>query len=325
MSKTASYTAASGVLPTKVLLNERLVKSITQGKMIPPIHVQLNPTNTCNLKCDWCSCSNSDRQAALSRVEIAGLMEEYKALGCEGVTITGGGEPLLHPGIDDIVQHIHGLGISMGLVTNGWRVRNLAGANWDKITWARVSLGDGRERELADKGYWDGLRDVAASSVDLSFSYVLTDNPNLPLIFKMVEFANEHGFTHVRLTTDIVQRNVETLPYVKGVLQREAFDDSLVICQDRTAWTRGQKNCYISLLKPVISAEGKIYPCCGAQYFDPIPARRYKGCMGDIQDILKIFEKQAMYDGSKCMVCYYSHYNQVLGALLEDVEHREFV
>jgi hypothetical protein len=250
-------------------------------------------------------------------------MDQYKSFGCESVTITGGGEPLLHPEINDIVSYIHDLGVSIGLVTNGWQVRNLTEENWNKVTWVRVSLGDGRKKEQGNERYWSALEEIAQHSVDFSFSYVLTDDPDLALISSMVNFANAHALTHVRMTTDIVQRNVKTLPFVKSVLKE--MDDSLVIYQDRTAWTHGQKKCYISLLKPVVSADAGIYPCCGAQYFDPIPARKYKGCMGDLNEIRAIFEEQRAYDGSKCMVCYYSHYNQMLEALLADVEHREFV
>lgn len=321
-----SYTSASGEFPVKVFLHEKLVRSIVQNGFIMPIHVQINPTNKCNMDCDWCSCSERDRDLCLSYEEIMEMMVVCMSFGCEGVTITGGGEPLLHPDIERIVSELNVARIAMGLVTNGWTVNKLQDSEWDKITWARVSLGDGRKKEIESSKYWDRLARVSDRKVDLSFSYVLTSEPDYDLIGQMIRFANAHDITHVRLVTDILQRgSVKTLFDVKEWLRGKGIDDRLVIYQDRTVWTKGQKNCYISLLKPVIGADGKVYPCCGAQYRDMIPARNYSGCMGGLKDIREIVGDQRMFDGSRCEVCYYSNYNSLLGKMLLDIDHKEFV
>jgi len=325
MDITTSYTSASGSLPIKVLMNEDLVCSITQNKVILPVHVQLNPTNRCNLKCDWCSCSNRDKKLEMSREEIEETMSKYRAMGCKSVTITGGGEPLLHRDITGVMCTIASMGIDIGVVTNGWLVNNLCDLDWDLATWVRVSLGDGREKELDSGEYWEGLSRLAERDLDLSFSYVLTNKPDMKLIRKMINFANEHEITHIRMTTDIVQNSaIDTMGAVRDALS-ETMDDSRVIYQDRTTWTRGQEKCYISLLKPVVGADGKLYPCCGTQYFDESPSKNYAGCMGSIEDIDDIFHEQRMYDGSRCKVCYYSSYNKLIGKLLSDVKHKRFV
>ena len=180
-----SYTSASGTLPVKVLLNTKLVRTIVEEKRIIPVHVQLNPTNECNLDCDWCSCSERDRSLFLSYEQIVDVMSYYKERGCESVTLTGGGEALLHPSIIDIVSRLSHFGIAIGIVSNGWNVENLCPEDWDKVTWARISLGDGR-KEGSKTRYWERLAEVAQSKADLSFSYVLTNEPDLSLISKMV-------------------------------------------------------------------------------------------------------------------------------------------
>jgi len=55
MNKKDSYTAADA-FPIKVLKN-----SILQNGKIKPFHIQLYPTNVCNLNCSFCSCANRNR------------------------------------------------------------------------------------------------------------------------------------------------------------------------------------------------------------------------------------------------------------------------
>ena len=326
MDRITSYTAASGELPIKVLLSGDLMKAVVADHIVIPVHVQLNPTNRCNLKCSWCSCSNVNRSLSLSAKEIVAAMYSYESLGCKAVTITGGGEPLLHDDIDNIIKAIYNMGISIGLVTNGWNVYRLSKSAWNKVDWVRISLGDDRTKEFESDEYWYELEKTAQITRGLSFSYVLTDKPDYDLLLKVVNKANEFRATHVRLTTDIVKRHVGTLQKIQQFLHNNA-DDSLVIYQNREVWTRGQKDCWISLLKPVVGADGGIYPCCGAQYADKTPSRdlSHHMRMGWLMDIINITNEQLLFDGSRCEVCYYSSYNRLLSKLLAGAKHAEFV
>ena len=87
-NRIASFTSAS-VFPAKILVNPELMRKITEEKKIPPVHLQLNITNHCNLDCPFCSCSARDKRQQMSYAEIEELMTKAKMLGCEAVTITG--------------------------------------------------------------------------------------------------------------------------------------------------------------------------------------------------------------------------------------------
>ena len=115
--------------------------------------------------------------------------------------------------------------------------------------------------------------------------------------------------------------------YLFRVRIKEAVDDSLVVCQDRKDYVTGAKKCYISMLKPVIGADGCIYPCCGVQYAkDPMPLDYDESMkMGSVDDIQEVFMRQKVYDGSECTRCYYSGYNVLLSTLIAVVDHEVFV
>lgn len=317
-----SFTAA-GTLPVKLIQGQELVTQVRTGK-IPPIHVQLNLTNRCNLNCGFCSCTKRDRQAELSLEQVFMAMSRFRSLGCKAVTITGGGEPLLHPDINFIMKMIaYDLDIKIGLVTNGTKLHNLS--VHDAITWCRISSSDDREPK------WDVIRAAVllGPRIDWAFSHVLTRTPNWERLGQLVEFANVHGFTHVRIVADLLDLGLSAanVQAAREYLTESGIDDHLVIYQDRAAYAHGRTNCGISLLKPVLGADGGIYPCCGVQYAQDPPGRDLVPSMrmGGLDDIGCIWQDQAVFNGSVCSRCYYDGYNLALELLASKLDHEEFV
>ena len=328
----ASYTAAN-TFPVKLFLNDELLHTIREHKKIPPVHVQLNPTNKCNFNCKFCSCSARDKKLEMSFEDIMEIMNKAKKCGCQAVTITGGGEPLMHPRIKDIISGIHQLGIEIGLVTNGVFLSKLTENELSKITWCRISSGDNEEYTkygIQNNKYTENLEEVVkmGKNVDWAFSHVVSRNPNYDTIKKIIEFANDHNFTHVRLVSDLLDLEaVSDMSVIKKKLQSMGIDDNIVIYQGRKEFTRGTKKCYISLLKPVITPDGYIVACCGWQYRHKNPSRDYDigENMGLAKDIDKVYNEQRYFDGSNCYRCYYKEYNDALTMLLSDVKHKKFV
>lgn len=322
VSKVNSYTAANA-LPIKIFKNADLMKYLNTDH-IPPFHAQLIPTNRCNLSCSFCSCKKRNRKEELSLETIENVSDRLYSLGCNAVTITGGGEPLLHPKISEILSYLHKENhMQIGLVTNGLLLHRLNAEDFSHIKWCRISCCDERPFEPAQE-----IIDVATRcgrNVDWAFSYVVGKNYNPANLNNYIWFANEHNFTHVRVVSDLC--DLDTCPDMSVIKSGVTVDDHLVIYQGRKEYERGQKKCWISLLKPVIGADGKIYPCCGVQY-----AHREQDldlpesmCMGSIEDLPRIYKEQVPFDGSVCARCYYKNYNDILGQMLEPTEHMEFV
>ena len=315
-----SYSAA-GEIPLKVVFNENIRNSMKNGGMIPMTHIQLLPTNKCNLNCPWCSCGERDKEQEMSVGQIYDIMTDAKACGCESVTITGGGEPLLHPKINTIIHDICNMGMEVGLVTNGTVLEKLETEVMQRITWIRISSGDHRS-------WWETpiLEAVErGTEVDWAFSHVVGKEPNMNVLIPLIEFANKHNFTHVRLVPDLFDLESVDVTRLKGAFQALGLDDSRVNYQDRQTYVKGQKDCLISLLKPVIGADAKVYACCGIQYAFPEEHKDLVQPMGEASDLKKIYQQQEHFDGSDCVKCYYEHYNTLLGAMKKDINHERFV
>jgi len=320
-----SYTAANS-FPIKIFLNSELIKNILESKRILPYHIQLNPENRCTQNCSWCSCSNRNKKLRMDYETVIKVIDKFKSLGTKSCTITGGGEFLCHKDAKKIISKIYKSGIDIGLVTNGDLIYKLNRDDLNKIVWIRISLGDGKKLK---KDYWSNLSKILniSSKVDYSFSYVIANKKfNYSLIKKMIEFANKFKFTHIRIVNDINNaKKLRVMEHLKRKLKIDKIDDSKVIYQNRGIWNKGTKNCWISLLKPVITADGKLGACCGEQYRTKNPTKDYIADWGTIKDIDKIWEGQKCYDGSKCYKCYYGNYNLLMDILLKEVKHKSFV
>lgn len=324
--KKLSYTSVQGKFPLKIIMNKELLNNIIIHKAIIPFHPRLNITNRCNLACDWCSRAETNRKLELSYEKIVEVMEKYKEFGCGAVTISGGGEPLMHERISDVIRAISDMGIKIGIITNGWFLNKLDKCDLDRITWIRVSSGDGRTE---GDTYWKNLKETVelGNTVDWAFSYVLTENPDFELIKKVVTFSNENEFTHVRVINDLsISDNSHNEHALKIWFTENKVNADLVTYQTQSQ-NKGSQNCLIGLLRPVIDTDGNIYPCCNTQFAINSSKKNWIKYMslGTVNDIEKMFSEQKCFDGRKCIKCYSHHYNVLLTMLLSDINHKEFV
>lgn len=320
-----SYTAADSI-PLKLLLDKDLIGYAVAHKKLLPIHIQLLPTNRCNLNCKFCSCSARSKTLELDFDLARKIIDKCKRAGTKSVTITGGGEPLLYSHFDDLISYFAGKGIKMGLVSNGLLLHRANIETLQKITWCRISNGD--DRKFSDnyrKNLWDVISKV--SNVDWAFSHVVSRNPNYEEIARIVNFANENNFTHIRLVADLFQPQDVDMDKIKESLLAHNIDDAKVVYQGRKAYSQGG-DCYIGYLKPLIGPDAKIYACCGVQYALEKPSMDLPEelCLGSAADIDNIMKKSNVpLDGTICVKCYYMSYNILLKGLLKELAHKEFI
>jgi len=83
-----------------------------------PIVAQIIPTRRCNLSCSYCN--EFDRSSDPVPLEdLRQRIDKLAELGTAIITLSGG-EPLLHPHVDEIVHHIRRRGAIATLITNGY-------------------------------------------------------------------------------------------------------------------------------------------------------------------------------------------------------------
>ncbi len=101
-----------------------------------PILAHIIPIRRCNLACKYCN----EYDDFSKPVPLDTMFERVDKLAALGTTIVciSGGEPLLHPELDDIIRRIRKHGIIAGMITNGYlltaeRIERLNRAGLDHL------------------------------------------------------------------------------------------------------------------------------------------------------------------------------------------------
>src|ERR1700757_448753 len=82
-----------------------------------PLLVHIIPMRRCNLACTYCN-EFDDNSKPVPLQEIKNRLDVLADMGTSIITISGG-EPLMHPELDEIILHIRKRGMIAGLITNG--------------------------------------------------------------------------------------------------------------------------------------------------------------------------------------------------------------
>jgi len=98
----------------------RELRMITWGLLSTkhPLLVHMIPIRRCNLACTYCN-EFDDFSKPVPVDELKHRVDRLAALGTAVITISGG-EPLLHPELEDFIRHIRRRNMIAGLITNGY-------------------------------------------------------------------------------------------------------------------------------------------------------------------------------------------------------------
>jgi MoaA/NifB/PqqE/SkfB family radical SAM enzyme len=101
-----------------------------------PVLAHIIPIRRCNLACAYCN-EYDDYSKPVPLEVMRRRLDRLAELGTTIITLSGG-EPLLHPELDEIIAHIRKHGIMAGMITNGYlltadRIRRLNHAGLEHL------------------------------------------------------------------------------------------------------------------------------------------------------------------------------------------------
>ncbi|MBV9613306.1 MAG: radical SAM protein [Acidobacteriaceae bacterium] len=116
-----------------------------------PVMAHIIPIRRCNLSCAYCN----EYDTSSKPVPLATMVHRLELLGRlrTGVITISGGEPLLHPELDDIIRVIRKNALLAGLITNGYlltaeRVQRLNEAGLDYL---QISIDNVKPDDVSKK------------------------------------------------------------------------------------------------------------------------------------------------------------------------------
>jgi MoaA/NifB/PqqE/SkfB family radical SAM enzyme len=139
-----------------------------------PLLVHIIPIRRCNIDCGYCNEYDKVSQPVPTEVMLERI--DHLATLNASVVAFSGGEPLLHPDLDLLLEHIRSRGMMAGLITNGYllspkRILALNGAGLDFL---QISIDNVEPDEVSKKSLrlldkklvW--LRDYATFDININ-------------------------------------------------------------------------------------------------------------------------------------------------------------
>ena len=116
-----------------------------------PLLAHIIPIRRCNLACTYCN-EFDDFSPPVPIETMYQRVDKLAELGTSLVTISGG-EPLLHPELDDVIRRIRKHGMVPGLITNGYLLvpERIERLNRAGLEWLQISIDNANPDDVSKK------------------------------------------------------------------------------------------------------------------------------------------------------------------------------
>lgn len=345
---------------SKALVHADRLRAIARGELPPPVSVKLELTNVCNHDCHFCAYRRIVQDPAirdlLPTALALDLVDDLAAGGVEGVMLTGGGEPLVHPGIGDVIARAGERGLQVGLISNGARLGRLADDVVRALRWIRFSINGGDAATYAavhgtTEAAWHEVwrqveRAARLGGVEVGVSIVVTAR-NHHGVVDLVRRARDHGarYAHVRPAFEGPHTELERQ------LAPDEVDRCLAAVDDARLATPGFAvmvihrrfaelvrpparyiHCRSTPLVAYVLPTGAVSLCTlvRAADFNPKVPDPFLGNLHD-QRFFEIWDTPrhraliAALSDSGCRRCHFATYNRALELIAEDRLHAAFL
>lgn len=267
---------------------------------VPPVHIQLEPTDNCNMDCSFCAHSQViQRPRSMSLEEFQRIID---AIQPRKITLSGYGEPLLNPAFPQMVAYAKSKGASVNTTSNLTVLRTekkateLIRSGLDLITVSIDAASPETYQAVRGQDFYDqiveGVRlllrtkaQLGSPSPHVRISFVI-NKANLHEVADYVRLAHDLGtdvsyFQILQLTAieDRKERLIAGLPYEQF---RHALEEGRQTARQLGAKTNlsrlladlpdywrkydaremSHKRCILPWFSAYVTADGSMRPCC---------------------------------------------------------------
>ena len=281
------------------------LESFRTGAITAPIYVRVKPTNRCNHDCFFCVYKASfsgmhelspDREtdyvgkiAELPTSKLMELLDNFHEMGVKAVTYSGGGEPLMHPNIVQIMERTLELGIDLSIITNGQMLQGDRARVLGKAKWVRVSVDYQNAAQMHEhrnvpermfEALLKNLKDFTRSkdpTCNLFLNYIVHKG-NCDGILDAAKLFKECGAENVRFSpmwipgiqeyhAPIRDKVVAQLQAAQAICNEKfSVNTTYDLTSSAHSTQRGYHKCFFMQIVPVVAADGNVYACHNKAY-----------------------------------------------------------
>lgn len=300
------------------------IEKLRKGEFVPPISCEIDPSNNCNLKCNFCMFGKW-RETHHENLDLNLYIEAIGSLhkmGTASITFTGGGEPLMNPYYNIMANIAKKLGFQIGLITNGVLLNKVE--NIEDYSFIRVSLDAYNREDYKKVKGADQFDHVLQNIIEalkinnaIGISYVVGPHNNKDL-YKAETLSDKLGAAYIQIKPSYINNSGEIFtdfdyPGGKSIETRRYLPEDNIPCT-------------IAGLVGIIGANGDVYYCCQGRGVKRLT-------LGNLKE--KSFERiwaerlELRPDISLCPMCRYMNYTQAYKEILQAgnlfFKHRYFL
>ncbi len=294
----------------KIFGFQKKLESFRNGDITSPICVRIKPTNRCNHDCWWCIYAQDFRkgnpqgcyhlktqmhndislQDEMPTEKLLDLIKELSGMGVRSIIFTGGGEPLLHPGIVPAMDSVIRAGMRLSIITNGQLLNESRAEILHKADWVRISMDYINEDQAKQSRGISGaafnqifvnLKDFCQSkpaSCDCAVNFIVTQE-NAGDLMQIAAILRECGINNIRFSPmwcdgfldyhapikDCVHSMIQA---AKRKYEIESFSilDAYHILSPTKLVVRDVPRCFYMQTVPSIGADLCVYACHNKAY-----------------------------------------------------------
>jgi len=341
----------------KILKHLDRVNAWLKGENPPSITVELDMTNLCNHRCPECSgWYFQNRNSDSLPLDLArDIIRQFAKAEVRGLIFTGGGEPLCHPHIKELVRLAYNLGLDIGFITNGSLINEeIAKILLECCTWLRVSLdaasaqtferihgmdGNAFNKVLNNISLLTRMKMDFKNQTTIGVGY-LTSDFTKDEMYDMTVLCKKLGVDYLQFRPMQIHNNGR-FEYHRTDIKKEIFrclkqsNDGYKVLYSKHKYEmmkesnfgRYYNKCYGQQFATVIAADTRAYVCCHMRGYD-------KYCLGDLkkntfEEIWNSQQRKRVIeniDFRDCVpLCRDNTFNQILWDIKQPREHVNFL
>lgn len=263
-----------------------------------PNSIDIFITNRCNLKCLHCFSAKEEANADLPLCDLRRIFDELEMMGVFEVRLNGG-EPLLHPEIEEILLDLKDRRLRRVLLTNATLLNErIVSLLKDSITIPTISLDDSLEEEHdrfrgkggSFKATLHGIRLLKENGVEYGVN-ACPNKRSLKRATELIDLACKEGATRISFLSlkpeGTMKKNMELIPshkdyerlMIRLLVERQRMRgridvavDALLHCytleEAKQEAQRGYVCCQAGINCLSIDCRGIVYPC-NTVIYDP--------------------------------------------------------
>lgn len=243
---------------SKLMNHPDRLQAFWNGDIVVPITLEVQPSNKCNQNCKYCTIRHDN--TIMTEDMLFSVLDQAKTLDIKGISVSGGGEPLL--GHIEVFQHS---AIPCGLITNG--AVKVSPDIFGYFQWVRFSI-DSINPTIYKNIRGISLPDCLIENIQRSVKQTYTGiqavliKENYSDLINLASWARDFGIDYLQIRPD-ENRNEVWMDDWNAFKALETNKFKILIRQDKVGYRKDFK-CFFGNFHMTITADGSCWVCsCG--------------------------------------------------------------